>query len=431
MRNYLIFILTSVLGEDSCDFGTPQGAGSAALIQRLVATSNISNTSNTSQEKRQTTHSWDDGLPMQSRVSVPPWSSPRAVEHLSFKQIGFLLGSLFVCVILSHFSHTEMISSIGSWIAASICTNLLNKEAASSFSAMCLLVIIQMWIANIVVIVVRFDDLQLPSLRDFFRWLPVSFLISGMLGTSIFALEGTTVSTVNIIRNVLPIVTFVLEKLLFNSPRLVKPGHVLSMVLTLFGTTLYGLSNFSVTSWSLIMILLGTVLTVVDKLLQRHLLMSPDFKQPLAMCMIMNNTFGMLPLFLVAILTRETKAWPYVLDTSPWSTWILLVGSGLSGCCLGFYGLAVSRLITAASVLMLQNMSKVLVILLSVLMLGDDLSGLSAVGCAMSMAGSAWYGYVTLVSGQEASELSSDNADPALVSNSDSPQRKERCSKCT
>jgi hypothetical protein len=35
-----------------------------------------------------------------------------------------------------------------------------------------------------------------------------------------------------------------------------------------------------------------------------------------------------------------------------------LVGSGLSGCCLGLYGLAVSRLITAASVLMLQNMSK-------------------------------------------------------------------------
>ena len=41
-------------------------------------------------------------------------------------------------MILSNISHTEMISSIGSWIAASICTNLLNKEAASSFSAMCL-----------------------------------------------------------------------------------------------------------------------------------------------------------------------------------------------------------------------------------------------------------------------------------------------------
>ena len=48
---------------------------------------------------------------------------------------------------------------------------------------------------------------------------------------------------------------------------------------------------------------------------------------------VRNNTFGMLPLFLVAILTRETKAWPYVLDTSPWSTWILLVGSGLSPRC--------------------------------------------------------------------------------------------------
>ena len=62
---------------------------------------------------------------------------------------------------------------------------------------------------------------------------------------------------VNIIRNVLPIVTFILEKILFNSPRLVKPGHILSMVLTLFGTTLYGISNFSVTTWSLVMILLG------------------------------------------------------------------------------------------------------------------------------------------------------------------------------
>ena len=36
-----------------------------------------------------------------------------------------------------------------------------------------------------------------------------------------------------------------------------KPGHILSMVLTLFGTTLYGISNFSVTTWSLVMILLG------------------------------------------------------------------------------------------------------------------------------------------------------------------------------
>lgn len=366
--------------EDSCELG--EAPKTATLLQLP----------NGNQSQKLTIHSLDDGLPM-ARV-IPSWS-PR-VQHLSSRQIGLLLSSLLVCVIFSHFSHTELISSICSWIAASICTNLLNKEAASSFSAMCLLVIIQMWIANVVVILVRFDDLQLPSARDFVRWLPVSFLVSGMLGTSIFALEGTTVSTVNIIRNVLPIVTFILEKILFNSPRLVRPGHILSMVLTLFGTTLYGISNFSVTTWSLVMILLGTLLTVVDKLLQRHLLMSPDFKQPLAVCMIMNNTFGMLPLLLVALMTGESKVWPRLLEVSPWGTWMTLVGSGLSGCCLGFYGLAVSRLITAASVLMLQNMSKVLVILLSVLLLGDDLSGLSALGCVLSMLGSAWYGYVSL-----------------------------------
>lgn len=42
-------------------------------------------------------------------------------------------------VILSNISRTELVSSIGSWIASSICTNLLNKEAASEFSAVCLL----------------------------------------------------------------------------------------------------------------------------------------------------------------------------------------------------------------------------------------------------------------------------------------------------
>lgn len=357
-------LVLAELLEDSC--GKAGGSSKTAALLQLP---------NVNQSQKLTIHSLDDGLPM-ARV-IPSWSSPRAVQHLSSRQIGLLLSSLLVCVIFSHVSHTELISSICSWIAASICTNLLNKEAASSFSAMCL---------------------------DFVRWLPVSFLVSGMLGTSIFALEGTTVSTVNIIRNVLPIVTFILEKILFNSPRLVKPGHILSMVLTLFGTTLYGISNFSVTTWSLVMILLGTLLTVVDKLLQRHLLMSPDFKQPLAVCMIMNNTFGMLPLLLVALMTGESKVWPRLLEVSPWGTWMTLVGSGLSGCCLGFYGLAVSRLITAASVLMLQNMSKVLVILLSVLLLGDDLSGLSALGCVLSMVGSAWYGYVSL-SGRQAEAL--------------------------
>ena len=55
-------------------------------------------------------------------------------------------------------------------------------------------------------------------------------------------------------------------------------------------------------------------------------------------------------------------------------------------------------------------------ILLSVLLLGDDLSGLSAVGCALSMLGSAWYGYVSLVNrqaeqAQEAQEMAKAEAE--------------------
>lgn len=45
-----------------------------------------------------------------------------------------------------------------------------------------------------------------------------------------------------------------------------------------------------------------------------------------------------------------------------------------------------------------------LVILLSVLLLGDDISGLSALGCALSVVGSAWYGYVCLWAREEAAK---------------------------
>ena len=51
-----------------------------------------------------------------------------------------------------------------------------------------------------------------------------------------------------------------------------------------------------------------------------------------------------------------------------------------------------------------------LVIVLSVVMLGDDLSGLSAVGCALSILGSAWYGYVALVSGRLETEAETARA---------------------
>ena len=57
--------------------------------------------------------------------------------------------------------------------------------------------------------------------------------------------------------------------------------------------------------------------------------------------MVMNNTFGMLPLLLVAALTHEAPAWGRLLARTPWDGWLWL-GNAFGGCwgfrALGFGG---------------------------------------------------------------------------------------------
>lgn len=316
-------------------------------------------------------------------------------EHsLSPRQVEASVIFLFTAVVATKsMKGFKVFGAIIAWTMASICMNLFNKQAAEQFPATCLLVILQMLITDITIIILRFNELHWLVWRDFVRWLPVPCIIAAMLASSLFALKGTTVSTVLILRNILPIITFALEKSMFNNPPTISKGHWFSMVATLAGTLLYGVSNLSVTMASVSVVLLGCILTVADKLLQRYLLTAQDFKQSLAVCMLLNNTVGMLPLFLFAVVNGELWKWQSTLSAASSDTWLLIVATGLAGCCLGYFGLEVAKQISAASVLMLQNASKVVIIWVGVLIFADEISGVSAVGCAISMLGSAWYGY--------------------------------------
>jgi len=207
-----------------------------------------------------------------------------------------------------------------------------------------------------------------------------------------------------IFRNVLPIITFAMEKSMFNNPPVVYAGHWISMAITLLGTVLYGMFNISVTTFGAAVILLGCGLTVLDKLLQRYLLTSEDFKASLAVCMLINNTVGIVPLFFFALATGEFSLWQTTLLSADKQTWVLVGATGLAGTALGYFGLVVARQLTAASVLMLQNSTKFLIIGIGVAMFGDDITGISAAGCAISMLGSAWYGYEAMKSAAKAKE---------------------------
>jgi len=386
------------LDDEACQSDAP------VLLQR----SSLSSLWNISEEKRVEPEDSKQGSPdgskqvssllprLQSMVQKGDkvHGSQVPTEHrLSPRQVEWSMLLLCACTVLAKSTKgMQAIGAINAWLLASIGMNIYNKQASHDFPATCLLVIIQMLITNVTIIAVRWDDLHLPVWRDFIRWLPVPVIVAAMLGSSLFALKGTTISSVLILRNLLPIFTFALEKTLLNNPPIVSAGHWMSMMVTLVGTAVYGMSNMSVTPDAVWIILFSCVITVIDKLLQCFLLTSADFKQSLAVCMLMNNTIGMVPLFFFAWVNGELWTWQSTLEGCSSDTWKLVIATGLTGCSLGYFGLEVQRQLSAVSVLMLQNASKVVIIWVGVLVFSDDISGISALGCGISMLGAVWYG---------------------------------------
>jgi len=306
--------------------------------------------------------------------------------------VTFILVPSLLWVALSKKASTTWV--LAGWIAAGVGMTAVNKRVAGEFQATCFLVIFQMLIADGVILASSFSEMSFGSRYDLAKWMFVPLSFASILATGLWSLKEATMSTVLILRNVLPLMSFAAERWLMDASTTVSTITVLSMLTTLVGTLLYGCWNISVTPRGASLILLNDALMVFDKLLQRHLLQSLDFSVSLPLCMLLNNTVGILPILLVACVMGEFHQWPGAVMEASWAAWAKVLLSGMLGCSLGYLALQVQQLVTATTFLVLQNFSKVLVVCLGVLIFGDPISGISAVGCALSIMGSAWYSYV-------------------------------------
>lgn len=305
------------------------------------------------------------------------------------------LGTAIMLMWLRTIIWNSVLGVVVSWSCASIMMNIVNKRAAVVFPT-CLLVILQMLIGSVVIFIAKRAEMSFGKWQDVVRWMAIPFIFAGMLTTSLCALKETTLSTVLILRNTLPFMTFAAEKTLFGEPREVTGQLLLSLCITLVGTVLYGWSNLSVTRHSAGLIALNCILTVIDKLLQRHMLASDTFTVSMPLCALINNTVGILPMLVIAALTGEVQVWhATILQASP-STWMLVGMSGGLGYCLSFLGLRLQKLVTATMVLVLQNFSKILTISIGVVVFKEWISGISAAGCILAMVGAACYSYLQL-----------------------------------
>lgn len=286
--------------------------------------------------------------------------------------------------------------AIALWICASIAMSFVNKHTVDIFQNSSLLVIFQMIISAIVLVIFESGRMQCGRWSDLIKWAPVPVLFAGILGTSLLALKASSVSTVLILRNVLPLVTLTIEKLLGAARAGATSLQCVFLLVVLVGTVTYGRWHAAVTARGIAIMLSNCSLVTVDRLLQSHLLKSSEFSVSAPSCALFNNIAGILPILALAATTGELWNWRSAIALAPPTTWCWVLLSGCCGCCLGYFSLLAQRLLSATSFLVLQNMSKVVIIVLAVALMGDRMTGYSAFGCCLSMAGSFGYCYLQL-----------------------------------
>jgi len=311
-----------------------------------------------------------------------------------------VMGSVAIAV-LSYAMYSPsapVVVIVAGWACASISMSLLNKQATIVFPVAALLVSLQMGITDIVLLATEHKNMTYGKSSDLWKWCVVPFFYASVLASGIWALKVTTVSTVLVLRNVLPLFTLVAEKLLMTKSAPVTLDVVLSMIVVVLGSVLYAWQNVSVSRDAIGFIMLNCVLVVMDRLVQRSLLASPDFTVSPSLCMIINNTVGILIMVVLAFATSEIWQWPEALRNADASVWVWIVLTGINGCFLGYLGIRTQKNFSATSFLMLQNANKVFLILLSVAIFGDVLTSWPLVGCVLSMVGALWYGSLCLPS---------------------------------
>jgi len=283
------------------------------------------------------------------------------------------------------------------YIFASLAMNILNKKAAKAFEGTCLLVIIQMLVSIVVILCMEWDKMKIDKWSDFMKWLIVPIAFAGMLGTSMYAFKEASLTTILIIRNILPILTFGFEKVLFNQPEFLCWKVVMSLLFTLAGSVLYGFVDVSATNLGKVLILVNCAFTIVDRLVQAKLLKgNKDFSISISMCMLLNNALGIVPMLVLAMVTGEVAHWGHSLASAGPDTWFLVMMSGLCGASLGYVGLRTQQLVSGTTVLVMQNFNKLLVIGLGMFLFHEHMTALSFLGCLVSLLGCFAYGYLRL-----------------------------------
>lgn len=303
-----------------------------------------------------------------------------------------------------------------SFSAASISMHTLNKACVSLTGAPSTLTTIQMAIAVVVTLAMNHKEVFGADRKKLLRWTIVPIFYAGMLNSSLLGYKYLTLSLVTVFRNLSPLVTMTVEGMIMppeQRPKVTLPV-VVSLLIMVAGAVLFTNGQADATWIGLALVTLNTLLAIGDRCVQRRLLVAECKDLPLSACMTLNNSLGMIPTFIMAMSMHEAQTYAeHQMNWTDPATLLLVALSGMFGMGIGFYGLMCQKAMTATSFQVLQNMSKVCVVGVGVVVFGDNMdSPTRQAGMALSLLGSVVYG---LARASEAAEKDAGETKPLLV----------------
>merc|ERR1719335_1229093 len=155
----------------------------------------------------------------------------------------------------------------------------------------------------------------------------------------------------------------------------ITTGLVLSLLVVLTGAMIYvgGLKDVSVIG--LVFALANMILAAADRLIQRRFLTNECQGIDSKVCTLLNNLFGMVPLFVLAQANGQLQS---LMNGEHMDVWLaphvmaILIMSGVVGIGICYLGFECQRALSATSFFVMQNLSRVGVIVAGVVFFGDQ-----------------------------------------------------------
>ena len=216
--------------------------------------------------------------------------------------------------------------------------------------------------------------------------LPVLF--AGMLVTSMLSLPHASLGAIMAIRNTAPLMALPLEHACLE-PQKVTARTVAAMVMMVGGCAAYVRHDAATTPIGAGLAMGNTVIGVVDRLAQRHLLATE--KVPKETMLVVNNLVGGAIVLSMAAVGGEDPARAAGRAARSAERMAMWGGSAVVGGMLGYAGARAQSMVTATTHLVVTGMNRVVVMAIAAAWMGERPSVEAAAGGVASMVGTVLY----------------------------------------